>query len=128
MKIAIRFVSALAVSFQALFGLAYAEDQPAYAEQCQKSVEATAKHAFKWTGDKNGPIFTMEKWFDYDKSMITIKGDNFETLENIGIFQDAKGKVAYQHGEGVYKKTHFECDYDETSNKVLAVRVSIVDK
>ena len=103
-------------------------NHPYYVESCQKAIQKTAKNAFKWSGFSGGMAVKDIVWLDYNNSTITIKGENFETLEDVGVFQDSNGKVAYQHGAGVYKKAKFECDYDGESKKVLSVRVTVLDR
>jgi len=102
------------------------ENHPVYAEECRKSVEKTAEHAFLWSGDRHEPEFTAADWLNYDESTITVKGDNFKTLVDIGKFSDANGRVAFQHGQGTYKEMHFECDFDPAKKLVTSVRVSPV--
>ena len=103
-------------------------NHPYYVYGCQQEIQKTAKNSFKWTGGSGGIEITEIAWLDYNKSTITIKGENFETLEDVGVFQDSHGKVAYQHGAGVYKKVSFECDYDGELKKVLSVRLIVLDR
>ncbi|WP_371355605.1 hypothetical protein ACA087_00850 [Pseudomonas chlororaphis] len=95
-----------------------------YKSACKEAIEKTSSHYHKWSGKTEDFESDDVKWLSYNDSTLTISGSNFEDLVDVGKFEDDKGKVAYQHGQGRFQKSSFECDYDPSTKSVIAVRVS----
>jgi hypothetical protein len=74
--------------------------------RCRSNVERLAKNDFQWTDGWLEMKFSRYRWRDQASGTVTYVGD----------------KIKLQNGFGAWQNHIYECDYDQSGERVLGVR------
>jgi hypothetical protein len=75
--------------------------------RCRRPVEQSAQYQMEWTDGFLGQKFTRFLWANSERGVVTYIGDS----------------ARFQNGFGAWMNVIYECDYDPSTDRALAVRV-----